>query len=133
MTACGHGADALLDEGERVRVLLERHAEHLREALRREVVVRGAEAAPDDEQVRIAAESVPKGGAQSFAVVGDGEQLGHLDAPAAEVVAHEGAVGVPGAAVQKLVAAEDHGGARRPRRHQSLVPGIRITPRAFMK
>ena len=52
---------------------------------------------------------------------------------AAEIVADEGAVGVASAPVEQFVAAQDDGGARRPRRHQALLPGMRITPRAFMK
>ena len=113
---------------------VERHVEDLRQALRGEVVVRGAQPAADHQQVRRAAESVPQGGAETLPVVGDREQFGDLDAAPAEVVADEGAVGVAGAAVQQFVAAEDHGGARCSRRHQSLlVPGMRITPRAFMK
>ena len=133
VAARGDGAGALLDEGERVRVLRERHAEDLRQALGGEVVVRGAQPAADHQQVRRAVQRVPQGGAETLAVVGDREQFRDLDAAPAEVVADEGAVGVAGAAVQQLVAAEDHGGARRSRRHQSLVPGMRMTPRAFMK
>ncbi len=68
-----------------------------------------------------------RAGDQALAVVGDGEEFRDLDAPPAEVVADEGPVGVPRAAVQQFVAAEDHGGARRSRRHQSLVPGMRMT------
>ncbi len=107
--------------------------EDLRQALGGEVVVRGAEPAADHQQVRVAAERVPQGGDEPLAVVGDRQEFRDLDAAPAEVVADEGAVGVPGAPVQQFVAAEDHGGARRSRRHQLLVPGMRITPRAFMK
>ncbi len=133
MAAFCHDADALLDEGQRVRIFDEVHAEHLGEALGREVVVRGAQPAPDHEQVGLAAERVAQGGDQPRAVVGDGEELGDLDAPPAEVVADEGSVGVARAAVQQFVAAEDHGGARRSRWHQSLVPGMWMSPRALRK
>ena len=131
--ARGDGADALLDEGERVGILLERDAEDLREALGGEVVVRGAQPPTDHQQVGGADQRVPQGGDEPLAVVGDREQLRHLDAAAAEVVADEGAVGVAGAAVEQLVAAEDHRRARRPRGHQPLVPGMRMRPRAFLK
>ena len=131
--ALGDDADALLDPGERLRILLQRHAQDLGEALCREVVVRRAEPAADHEQVGLARERVPQGGREALAIVGDGEQFGDLDAPPAEVVADERAVGVAGAAVQQLVAAEDHGRARRPRRHQLLVPGMWMRPRAFRK
>ena len=133
MAALRDGAGALLDEGERVRIFLERDPEHLRQALGGEVVVRGAQPAADHQQVGVAAQRVPQGGDESLAVVGDRQELRDLDPAAAEVVADEGAVGVAGAPVQQFVAAEDHGGARRTRRHQLLVPGMRISPRAFLK
>ncbi len=133
VTALRHDADALLDEGQRVGVLGESHAEDLGEALGGQVVVGGPEAAPDHEQVGFAAQGVPQRRGEALAVVGDGQQLGDLDAPPAEVVADERAVGVPRAPVQQLVAAEDHGGARRARRHQLLVPGMWMRPRAFLK
>ena len=133
MASLGQRAHLLLDVRERRRVFAELHAERLREALGGEVVVRGAEPAPHHEQVGLGREHVAQRGRETLAVVGDDEELEHLDAAPAEVVADEGAVGVAGAPVEQFVAAEDDGGARRPRRHQALVPGMRMTPRAFMK
>ena len=95
--------------------------------------MRGAEPAPHHEQVGLRREGVPQRGDHALAVVGDGEELEDLDPAPAEVGADEGSVGVPGAPVEQLVAAQEHGGTRRSRRHQSLVPGMRMMPRAFMK
>ena len=133
MPARGDGAGALLDVGERARVLLQRDPEDLRQALGGEVVVRGAQPAADHQEVGRPSERVPEGGGEPVAVVGHRQQFRHLDAATAQVVADEGAVGVAGAAVEQLVAAEDHGRARRSRRHQPLVPGMRMRPRAFLK
>ena len=133
MAPRGHDAHLLLEVRERLRVLLEGDAEDLGEALGREVVMRGAETASHDEQVRLTVQRVSQGGRETLAVVGDGERLQHLDAAAAEVVADERAVGVTGAAVEQFVAAQHDGGARRAGRHQSLVPGMWMMPRAFKK
>ena len=133
MAARGHQAHLLLEVRERLRVLLERDTQDLGEALGREVVVRGAETAPDDEQFGLRLQRVTQRRRETLAVVGDGDQLQHFDAAPAEVVADERAVGVAGTAVQQFVAAEHDRGAGCSRRHQSLVPGMRMMPRAFMK
>jgi hypothetical protein len=133
VAALGQRAHLLLEVRERRLVFAELHAERLGEALGGEVVVRGAEPAPHHEQVGPGREHVAQRGREALTVVGDHQKLEHLDAAPAQVVADEGAVGVAGAAVEQFVAAEDDGGARRPRRHQALVPGMRMTPRAFRK
>ena len=96
VTAFRDDADALLDEGQRVWVFLEGHAEHLGEALGREVVVRGAQAASDDEQVRLAAERVPQAATSRSRSSATVSELVTLTPASAEVVADEGAVGVRG-------------------------------------
>ena len=133
MTALGERAHLLLQVRQRRLILAEVHPERLREALGGQVVVRGTEPAPHHEQVGLSREHVAQRGGETLAVVGDDEELEDLDAAPAEIVADERAVGVARAPVEQFVAAEDDGGARRPRRHQSLVPGIRMTPRALRK
>ena len=58
VAALGDPAHALLDHGERGRVLLEAHAEGPRQTRGGEVVVRGAQTAADDEQVGLGGERV---------------------------------------------------------------------------
>ena len=83
----GHGGapcrGRVFDHGERVRDLRRAAtSEHLGQALGGEVVVRGAEAAADDEHVRLGGEGVRQRRREPLAVVGHREQLGDLDAAA---------------------------------------------------
>ena len=100
----------------------EAHAEGLREARGREVVVRGAQTAADDEQVGLAGEAVLSAAVSRSRVVGDGEHARDLDAARAEVGADEGPVGVARAAVEQLVAAQDDRGARQVTTHRRAGP-----------
>jgi hypothetical protein len=144
VTPLGDAAHARRHHGEGVGVFDEAHAQRPGKAGGGEVVVRRAQAAADDQKIGFGGERVLQRRRQPLLVVGHGEDAGHLDPAGAEVGTHESAVGVAGAPVEQFVAAEDDGGARQCVAHKATflrrfavqrdgLPGMRMTPRAFMK
>jgi len=103
-------AQALLEHGERRRVLFEADLESLGQAACSEIVMSGAETAADDQQVGSGGQREAQRLNEAPFIVGDREQADHLDAAVAEVGAQKRSIGVPGASVEQLVAAEHYRG-----------------------
>ena len=122
VAALGDPAHALLDHGERawrLRARLTPRARARHAAVRSSWVV--PRPPPTTSRSGSAARRVLQSRREALFVVGDREDTGHLDSPGAQVGAHEGAVGVAGAAVEELVAAEHDGGARQRAAHPSAL------------
>ena len=128
-----HIAQAVLNHRQRHSIFLKRHAQHIGQRPRREVVMRGAETAAQDEQIRLLCERETHHADQRLKIVGDNVDAAHRDPSLAEVGADPRAVGIAYASVEEFVAAQHDDGAQERRPHLTEVPGSRISPRALRK
>jgi hypothetical protein len=111
------------------------------EARGREIVVGRPQATAHQEQIGLRGQREPERRLEEVLVVGHDEQAGYLHSPSTQIGGEEPAVGVLGAPVEELVAAEHDGGGRQSFDGHSWspfdgrwgVPGSRMTPRALRK